>query len=1136
MKKIKKFLILQLIAVFLFSMMPITARADMAYCKVQFSAGEYGTITLGSEFTVPVNGKLRDAKEYVNAIALPVQYAPNHSGGPNNSVGWSCDGGATIYSEKELDQFVFTKDVTFTLYNTNWGPYSYSFKQGLGNYVDGHDPDVVIARDLSGVFLSTIGLNPGGYYPSVHFRKKSFSNEDSFEVEKINAIDLSTDYNSYNGLVAAYIEDEIEDMRQGRWESQPVKRRAIHVKKVDFANKQLNDVHYIDPGFEVKSTTSASLKLNRLGYPYVAYIDTDPSNGNKSFVNVKERYDTNISMDTNWVSVGGGSFLDDPADEDISNLSFDMYLNIYNSPCDTPFVSYINKAGEIKVMKYNYDKKSWEAVRKDSNDRITGAEIASLSVNNNPNSDVDNGTPYIAYKDSSSHKIVVKKYTNNGWTQVGSDICTTGKEGINSKIVLKIDNGVPYVAYQEPDDDLGSYGINGGINGRITVQKFNSSAGTWSLVGQPNFSDRDDGSISFDVNQGDIYVGYETYGDSVLPYDRLPNRPGGPIKGIMSQVKKFSEISNGNNGGTSSPITSVSVTPQSSTVVQGETKQLTATVTTSVEGVIQKVNWTSSDTSGKVTVNSSGLVNVANDAAVGNYTITATSTVDGSKVGSATIVVSQASNKGESSTPTTVEVSVVDGNTGSKVSNITATVTTESNGNKTVAIKKAQALLIKRPDGTVSQLGNGSGISIASIEGAVVKIADDGTTEFKNLPKGTDNNFKISYDLGSGQKLEIGTMKIKVSSNGDISIVNQLNDPYGIVNDAATGKPLSGATTTLYYANTADNIKNGKTPNTAVTLPAISGFAPNDNANPQKTNTNGEYAFMVYPNTDYYIVVTKSGYNSYTTNTTHVGTVIVNNAPINLVIVQSVGGGGGGAVSTKVNHAPTTKDYNIEVQKDTSSSGKVEAKDADNDKLTFTQLSSPSHGSVLVKTDGTWIYVPNKGYTGTDGFMIKVTDGKGGSVISAVDITVKDTVEPVNTSIEETNYNVDTKVNEPINGKVEPKVNTTEDTSYTINNEPINGIVKVNGDGTWNYKPNTDYTGTDSFVVKVSDSKGHIEESTIKVDIKGTEKTAQSKNTEKAEYRLPQTGGALDFKVINTLGGALIGIGYVLTGRGRRKK
>ena len=110
-----------------------------------------------------------------------------------------------------------------------------------------------------------------------------------------------------------------------------------------------------------------------------------------------------------------------------------------------------------------------------------------------------------------------------------------------------------------------------------------------------------------------------------------------------------------------------------------------------------------------------------------------------------------------------------------------------------------------------------------------------------------------------------GTLpKIKVASNGEMNILDELIDPYGDVTDFNTHAALDGATLKLYYANTTRNITNGVVPNTEVVLPLIPGFAPNNNANPQTSRDGGKYAYMVYPTTDYYLIVTAPGYNTYT--------------------------------------------------------------------------------------------------------------------------------------------------------------------------------------------------------------------------------------------------------------------------------
>lgn len=224
---------------------------------------------------------------------------------------------------------------------------------------------------------------------------------------------------------------------------------------------------------------------------------------------------------------------------------------------------------------------------------------------------------------------------------------------------------------------------------------------------------------------------------------------------------------------------------------------------------------------------------------------------------------------------TTINGKVEDGDTGSEVAQIKAAAATDTNGNKTITMKDSEGLLVKNSDGTTEAFGKTSKVIISNTDGTVVPIAADGTISFNSLPKGSENNYKVYFDIGSGQKLVIGNVKITVSANGDVNVISTLIDPYGTVTDAATGKPIQGVNAALYYANTARNIANGKTPDTLVTLPAIAGYKPNDNANPQISDSLGAYAWMVFPNSDYYIVAAKDGYNKYTSSTISVDQTLV---------------------------------------------------------------------------------------------------------------------------------------------------------------------------------------------------------------------------------------------------------------------
>jgi len=214
---------------------------------------------------------------------------------------------------------------------------------------------------------------------------------------------------------------------------------------------------------------------------------------------------------------------------------------------------------------------------------------------------------------------------------------------------------------------------------------------------------------------------------------------------------------------------------------------------------------------------------------------------------------------------TTNSGEVLDDN-GNIVKGIEVKVTTEPNDTYTAELKSDEAIVIKQADGTISPIGNYSNLGFITDTNSNISISADGKIKVRNLENGKNYEFKVTYNLG-GKKIVIGTMEIKVSNTGDIDIISSLIDPYGVITDAKTGEVISGVNVTLYYADTDRNKVAGITPDTEVELPGIAGFKPNDNKNPQISDVNGDYAFMVFPTTDYYIVATKAGYDKYISTT-----------------------------------------------------------------------------------------------------------------------------------------------------------------------------------------------------------------------------------------------------------------------------
>lgn len=67
--------------------------------------------------------------------------------------------------------------------------------------------------------------------------------------------------------------------------------------------------------------------------------------------------------------------------------------------------------------------------------------------------------------------------------------------------------------------------------------------------------------------------------------------------------------------------------------------------------------------------------------------------------------------------------------------------------------------------------------------------------------------------------------------------------------------------------------------------------------------------------------------------------------------------------------------------------------DADGDLLTAetVPVSVPSHGTLILRADGSYVYTPTTGYTGEDTFVYRVVDGNGGVATATVRLTVVQT-------------------------------------------------------------------------------------------------------------------------------------------------
>ncbi|WP_171633095.1 Ig-like domain-containing protein [Paenibacillus plantarum] len=89
----------------------------------------------------------------------------------------------------------------------------------------------------------------------------------------------------------------------------------------------------------------------------------------------------------------------------------------------------------------------------------------------------------------------------------------------------------------------------------------------------------------------------------------------------------------------------------------------------------------------------------------------------------------------------------------------------------------------------------------------------------------------------------------------------------------------------------------------------------------------------------------------------------------------------------------TINNQQLDTSFSTPISGHVAATDSNSHPLSYFRLLEPSHGTVVVGSDGGWVYKPDINFTGEDAFLVAVTDGQGNYAYNTNTIKVKTMAE-----------------------------------------------------------------------------------------------------------------------------------------------
>ncbi len=127
-----------------------------------------------------------------------------------------------------------------------------------------------------------------------------------------------------------------------------------------------------------------------------------------------------------------------------------------------------------------------------------------------------------------------------------------------------------------------------------------------------------------------------------------------------------------------------------------------------------------------------------------------------------------------------------------------------------------------------------------------------------------------------------------------------------------------------------------------------------------------------------------------------------------------------------------------------------------------------ANGTLTLNADGSFSYMPNANWHGTDSFTYKVSDGELESNTATVTITVTPVKDPVNAVDDFYFVNENAVLTVPAPGVMaNDKDPDGNERRVVLDTDVEHGTLKLNADGSFIYTPDADWSGEDSFIYEL---------------------------------------------------------------------
>jgi hypothetical protein len=196
---------------------------------------------------------------------------------------------------------------------------------------------------------------------------------------------------------------------------------------------------------------------------------------------------------------------------------------------------------------------------------------------------------------------------------------------------------------------------------------------------------------------------------------------------------------------------------------------------------------------------------------------------------------------------------------------------------------------------------------------------------------------------------------------------------------------------------------------------------------------------------------------------------------------------------TPVNDAPTAADFSVSIDEDTSATFDVlgDGTDADGDTLSVATVNGEvvdmdglviDGGVITINGDGNIVFTPDANVSGAASFTYTLSDGTTQSNEANVDVAIAAVNDAPVAADDSTTLAEDAAT---YSGAVSAFDVEGDDVVYSLapGGDPAHGTLLFNGDGTFDYTPDADFSGEDSFTWSVNDGNGGTDTGTFTITV-----------------------------------------------------